>query len=58
MTQRADETHESVAVRTLTRSDRGWLAKAVRATWGSIRVVSRDPDGYVVEAAWQTPQRI
>jgi catechol 2,3-dioxygenase-like lactoylglutathione lyase family enzyme/ribosomal protein S18 acetylase RimI-like enzyme len=52
MTQRADETHESVAVRTLTRSDRGWLAKAVRATWGSIRVVSR---GRLIEDVTRLP---
>jgi GNAT superfamily N-acetyltransferase len=41
MNRRADETQDSVTVRTLTPSDRGWLATAVRATWGSIRVVSR-----------------
>ena len=35
------ETRESIAVRTLTRGDRSWLAKALHETWGSIRVVSR-----------------
>jgi catechol 2,3-dioxygenase-like lactoylglutathione lyase family enzyme/GNAT superfamily N-acetyltransferase len=41
MNRRADETPDNVVLRTLTRSDRGWLANALRATWGSIRVVSR-----------------
>jgi catechol 2,3-dioxygenase-like lactoylglutathione lyase family enzyme/GNAT superfamily N-acetyltransferase len=41
MNRSADEMADSVVLRALTRSDRGWLAKAMRATWGSIRVVSR-----------------
>ena len=41
MNRRADETPDNVVLRTLTRGDRGWLANALRATWGSIRVVSR-----------------
>jgi ribosomal protein S18 acetylase RimI-like enzyme len=51
MNQRA-ETQDGVAVRRLTRGDRGWLAKAVRATWGSIRVVSR---GRLIEDVTRLP---
>lgn len=52
MNQRAEETWRGVAVRTLTRADRGWLAKALRATWGSIRVVSR---GRLIEDVTRLP---
>jgi GNAT superfamily N-acetyltransferase len=52
MNQRADETAGGVFVRTLTRSDRGWLATALRATWGSIRVVSR---GRLIEDVTRLP---
>jgi ribosomal protein S18 acetylase RimI-like enzyme len=52
MNQRADETPNGVAVRRLTPSDRGWLAKALRATWGSIRVVSR---GRLIEDVTRLP---
>lgn len=52
MNQRAEETWRGVPVRTLTRTDRGWLAKALRATWGSIRVVSR---GRLIEDVTRLP---
>jgi len=52
MNQRAEETWGGVAVRTLTRSDRGWLARALCATWGSIRVVSR---GRLIEDVTRLP---
>ena len=41
MNQQTNATQTGIAVRRLTRSDRAWLATALQATWGSIRVVSR-----------------
>jgi GNAT superfamily N-acetyltransferase len=52
MEQRANETEGRVGVRKVTRSDRGWLAKTLRATWGSIRVVS---SGRLIEDVTRLP---
>jgi ribosomal protein S18 acetylase RimI-like enzyme len=52
MNQRAAETLEGVAVRDLTRGDRGWLASALGANWSSIRVVSR---GRLIEDVTRLP---
>jgi GNAT superfamily N-acetyltransferase len=48
MKQRALE----VVVRDLSRGDRGWLVSALRATWGSMRIVSR---GRLIEDVTRLP---